>query len=78
MQAFRAIWKAVSAFHRWFMKYSGTPMIIDSIEERRRWRQSSERSEEASGTSSEGDTTPQEQKPGPITQTYSAEDSSGG
>jgi hypothetical protein len=37
--------KAVLAFHRWFMKYSGTTMIIDNIEERRRRRQSEEHSE---------------------------------
>ena len=36
MRALRAIKKAVLAFHRWLMKYSGTTMIIDNIEERRR------------------------------------------
>jgi hypothetical protein len=55
MRALRTIKKAVLAFHRWLMKYSGTTMIIDSIEERRRRRQSEERSEGDSGTSSERD-----------------------
>jgi len=55
MRALRASMKAVLAFHRWFMKYSGTTMIIDNIEERRRWRQYEERSEADSGTSSERD-----------------------
>ena len=55
MRVLRAIKKAAPAFHRWFMKYSGTTMIIDNIEERRRWRQYEERSEADSGTSSERD-----------------------
>ena len=37
MRVLRAIKKAAPAFHRWLMKYSGTTMIIDNIEERRRW-----------------------------------------
>jgi hypothetical protein len=38
MRALRAIKEAALAFHRWFMKYSGTTMTIDSIEERRSLR----------------------------------------
>ena len=53
MRAIRATKKAALAVHRWFMKYSGTTMIIDNIEERRRWRQSEERSQADPGTSSE-------------------------
>ncbi len=49
MRVLRSITKAVSAVHRWFMKYSGTTMIIDNIEERRRLRKTEERSEEDSG-----------------------------
>jgi hypothetical protein len=49
MRVLRSIARAVSAFHRWFMKYSGTTMIIDNIEERRRLRKSEERSEEDPG-----------------------------
>ena len=37
MRALRATTKAALAFHRWPMKYGGTTMIIDNIEERRRW-----------------------------------------
>jgi hypothetical protein len=55
MWALRANKKAVLASHRWFMKYSGTTMIIDNIEERRRRRQSEEHSEGDSGTASERD-----------------------
>jgi hypothetical protein len=55
MRALRATKKAALAVHRWFMKYSGTTMIIDNIEERRRRRQSEEHSEADSGTSSERD-----------------------
>jgi hypothetical protein len=55
MQALRATKKAAIAVHRWLMKYSGTTMIIDNIEERRRQRQSEEHSEADSGTSSERD-----------------------
>jgi hypothetical protein len=55
MRALRVIKKAALAFHRWFMRYSGTTMIIDSIEERRRLRHNEERPEEDPGTSSEGD-----------------------
>ena len=49
MRVLRSIAKAVLAFHRWFMKYSGTTMIIDNIEERRRLRKSEECSEENPG-----------------------------
>ena len=55
MQALRAIKKAALAVHRWFMKYSGMTMIIDNIEERRRWRQNEDRPEEDSGSSGERD-----------------------
>jgi hypothetical protein len=56
MRALRAIKEAALAFHRWFMKYSGTTMIIDSIEERRHLRHNNEERPEADpGTSSEGD-----------------------
>ena len=37
IRALRATKKAAIAVHRWLMKYSGTTMIIDNIEERRRW-----------------------------------------
>ena len=36
MRALRATTKAALEFHRWPMKYVGTTMIIDNIEERRR------------------------------------------
>jgi hypothetical protein len=55
MRALRAIRKAALAFHRWFMKYSTTTMIIDNIEERGRLRHNEERPEAGPGTSSEGD-----------------------
>ncbi len=55
MRALRATVKAALAFHRWFMKYSGTTMIIDNIEERRRRRQSEEHSEADSGAADERD-----------------------
>ncbi len=55
MQALIAINKAVLAFHRWFMKYSGMTMIIDNIEERRRGRQNGARQEADSGSSGERD-----------------------
>ena len=51
MQALRAIKKAVLAFHRWFMKYSGMTMIIDNVEERRRGRQNEDHPEEDPGSS---------------------------
>jgi hypothetical protein len=53
LRALRAIRKAVLAFHRWLMKYSGTTMIIDNVEERRRWRQNEDRSQEDAGSSCE-------------------------
>jgi hypothetical protein len=56
MQALRVIGKAVSGLHHWFMKYSGMTMIIDNVEERRRWRQKSDHAEENSGSSCERDT----------------------
>jgi hypothetical protein len=49
MRSLQSIAKAVLALHRWFMKHSGTTMIIDNIEERRRLRRSEESSEEDSG-----------------------------
>ena len=49
MRVLRSIARALLAFHRWFMKYSGTTMIIDNVEERRRLRKTAERSEEDSG-----------------------------
>jgi hypothetical protein len=55
MRALRAIKKAALAFHRWFMKYSGTTMIIDNIEERRRLRHNEEHPEADPGTSSKED-----------------------
>ena len=55
MQALRVIKTAALAFHRWFMKYSGMTMIIDNIEERRRWRQNEGRPDEDSGSLSERD-----------------------
>jgi len=55
MRDLRAIKKAALAFHRWFMKYSGTTTIIDNIEERRRLRHN----EEHPSTSSEGGSTSQ-------------------
>jgi len=60
MQVFRVIRKAVLAFHRWFMKYSGMTMIIDNVEERRRWRENQDRLEEASDSSTERDSPSQE------------------
>ena len=56
MRALRSIKKAVFALHRWFMKYSGTTMIIDNIEDRRRWRQNEERSKADPGTPPEDPT----------------------
>lgn len=55
MQALQAIKKAVLAFHRWFMKYSGMTMIIDNVEERRRGRQNGARPEADPGSSCERD-----------------------
>jgi hypothetical protein len=55
MRALRAIKKAALAFHRWFMKYSGTTTLIYSIEERRRLRHNEEHPEADPGTLSEGD-----------------------
>jgi len=55
MQALRAIKRAVSAFHRWFMKYSGMTMIIDNVEERRRGRQNEDPPDEDSGSSCDRD-----------------------
>jgi hypothetical protein len=55
MQALRAVKKAVFAFHRWFMKYSGMTMIIDNVEERRRGRQNEGRPDEDSGSSCDRD-----------------------
>jgi len=60
MQAFQVIRKAVLALHRWFMKYSGMTMIIDNVEERRRWRKNQGRLEEASDSSTERDSPSQE------------------
>ena len=48
IQALRVIATAVSAFHRWFMKYSGMTMIIDNVEERRRRREKGDRPEQDS------------------------------
>ena len=55
MLALRAIKRAVSAFHRWFMKYSGMTMIIDNVEERRRGRQNEDPPDEDSGSSCDRD-----------------------
>jgi hypothetical protein len=55
MQALRAIKRAVLALHRWFMKYSGMTMIIDNVEERRRWRQNKGRPDKDSGSSCDQD-----------------------
>jgi hypothetical protein len=60
MRDLRAIKKAVLAFHRWFMKYSGMTMIIDNVEERRRWRQNEDRPEEDTGSSCERDSPSEE------------------
>ena len=60
MQALRVIRTAALAFHRWFMKYSGMTMIIDNVEERRRWRENQDRLEEASDSSTERDSPSQE------------------
>ena len=60
IQALRVIATAVSAFHRWFMKYSGMTMIIDNVEERRRWRENQDSLEEASNSSTERDSPSQE------------------
>jgi len=48
IRALRAVKKAVLAFHRWFMKYSGMTMIIDNVEERRRRREKGDRPEQDS------------------------------
>ena len=48
IRALRAIKKAVLAFHRWFMKYSGMTMIIDNVEERRRRQEKGDRPEQDS------------------------------
>lgn len=45
VRVIRAVRKAGAASWCWFMKYSGTTMIIDNIEERRRWRRRREESE---------------------------------
>ncbi|MBN2098663.1 MAG: hypothetical protein JW753_03605 [Dehalococcoidia bacterium] len=55
MRDLLAIKKVLLAFHRWFMKYSGMTMIIDNIEERRRWRQNQDRPKEDPGSSRETD-----------------------
>jgi hypothetical protein len=60
MRVLRSITKAVLAVHRWFMKYSGTTMIIDSIEERRRLRKSEESAEEDPGNRDRRGTPPGE------------------
>jgi hypothetical protein len=60
MRDLRAIKKAVLAFHRWFMKYSGMTMIIDNVEERRRWRQNEDRPEEDTGSLCERDSPSEE------------------
>jgi hypothetical protein len=75
MQALPAIKKAVLAFHRWFMKYSGMTMIIDNVEERRRWRHSKDRSEEDSGSSCGRDPPSQKQEMETFTRPAAHEDS---
>ena len=51
VQVLRTIKNAALAFHRWFMKYSGTTMIIDSIEDRRRGRREEEQPGDSSASS---------------------------
>ena len=52
MSTLRILKKAPRALYRWLMKYSGTTMIIDSVEERLRKRESLNHSEETSDTQS--------------------------
>jgi len=59
MRDLLAIKKSALAFHRWFMKYSGTTTIIDNIEERRRLRHNEEHPEAHPSMSSEGGSTSQ-------------------
>lgn len=51
MRVLLAIKKAALALHRWFMKYSGMTMIIDNVEDRRRWRRDHEHVEVGAGSS---------------------------
>lgn len=60
MRVLQGIAKATLAFHRWFMKYSGTTMIIDNIEERRRLQHTEESSDADSTQRDEGSANPEE------------------
>jgi shikimate kinase len=67
---------ATLAFHRWLMKYSGMTMIIDNVEERRRWRRSTDHPEEASIFTGEGESAFHKQEMEAFKGTVSNEDSS--
>ncbi|MBM4463910.1 MAG: hypothetical protein FJ012_11410 [Chloroflexi bacterium] len=51
----RVLKKATIAVYKGLMKYSGTTMILDGVEARRRWRRNRNRSAERSNTQSIGD-----------------------
>jgi len=51
----RILKKAPRDIHKWLMKYSGTTMIIDSVEERLRKRESLNHTKESSDTRSSAD-----------------------
>ena len=78
MRVLRAIVKELSAIHRWFMKYSGMTMIIDNVEERRRWRQNEAPPHEDSRSQFERDSPSQKQETQTLTRTAAEDDPAAG
>jgi hypothetical protein len=60
----RVLNKAVIDVYRGLMKYSGTTMILDSVEARRRWRRDRDHSADSSDTQSSEDQLSKKSKSG--------------